>query len=65
LHEVQEEERDKEPATGYAQESQTRHPRCLPGVRHKGIQNREALNICSSHRVLPGYISVMALAVTA
>jgi hypothetical protein len=45
LHEVQEEEGDKQPAAGHAQESQTSHPRCLSCVRHKGIQNREALNI--------------------
>ena len=52
LHEVQKEEGDKEPAAGDAQESQTCHPRCLPGVRHKSIQNREALGIYSDRRAL-------------
>jgi len=52
LHEVQEEEGDEQPSAGYAQESQTSHPRCLPCVRHKGIQDRETLNICGGHQVL-------------
>jgi len=52
LHEVQEKEEDKQPQAGYAQEPQTCHPRCLPCVRHKSIQNRETLNIYGGHRVL-------------
>ena len=52
LHEVQEKEGDKQPQAGYAQEPQTCHPRCLPCVRHKSIQNRETLNIYGGHRVL-------------
>jgi len=52
LHEVPKEEGDQEPAAGYAQESQTCYPRCLPGVRHKSIQNREALSTCSNQPIL-------------
>jgi hypothetical protein len=52
LHEVQEKEGDKQPQACYAQEPQTCHPRCLPCVRHKSIQNREALNFCGSYRLL-------------
>lgn len=47
LHEVQEEEGDRESKAGYAQESQTGHPGCMPRVRHEGIQNREALTVYS------------------
>ena len=54
LHEVQEKEGDKQPAEGYAQESQAGHPGCLSRVRHKSIQNREALGAFGHHRVLPG-----------
>jgi hypothetical protein len=54
LHEVQEKEGDKQPAAGYAQESQAGHPGCLPCVRHKSIQNREALGILGDQRVLLG-----------
>jgi hypothetical protein len=54
LHEVQEKEGDKQPEAGYAQEPQTCHPRCLPCVRHKSIQNRETLNIYGGHRVIRG-----------
>jgi hypothetical protein len=54
LHEVQEKEGDKQPQAGYAQEPQTCHPRCLPCVRHKSIQNRETLNIYGGHRVIMG-----------
>jgi hypothetical protein len=43
LYEVQEKEGDEQPKAGYAQESQTGHPRCLSGVRDKSIQNRETL----------------------
>jgi hypothetical protein len=65
LHEVQEEEGDKQPTAGYAQESQTGHPRCLSCVRHKSIQNREALNIYSGHWVSRGQTSAVAVAVFA
>jgi hypothetical protein len=54
LHEVQEKERDKQSTASYAQESQTSHPRCLPCVRHKGIQNRETLNSYGGHLVSKG-----------
>jgi len=60
LHEVQEKEGDKQPAAGYAQESQTGHSRCLSCLRHKSIQNRETLNICGGHRVLRGHALVVA-----
>lgn len=54
LHEVQEKERDKQSTASYAQESQTSHPRCVPCVRHKGIQNRETLNSYGGHLVSNG-----------
>ena len=54
LYEVQEEEGDKQPSAGYAQESQTSYPRCLPCVRHKSIQDRETVGVCAGHQVLTG-----------
>jgi len=55
LHEVQEEERDKQPAESHAEESQTGHPGRLPRVRHKGIQNRETIDFAA----VTGYCTVM------
>jgi hypothetical protein len=52
LHEVSEEERNKEPEASNAQEPQTGNTGCLPGMWHQGIQNREALN--SDGNRLPG-----------
>jgi hypothetical protein len=43
LHEVQEEARNQEPEESDAQEPQTGNTRCLPGVRHQSVQNRETL----------------------
>jgi hypothetical protein len=54
LYEVQEEGGDKKPNAGYTQEPKTSDPGCLSCLRHKSIQNREALNFYGGHWVLSG-----------